>query len=67
MERFLAQVAGWPRPITAYMGVNTMYVRDDVVRRCIAEHPRLSLNEVYRQRHLPSGIYILRNDAGARA
>ncbi|MBL8863784.1 MAG: methyltransferase [Planctomycetes bacterium] len=58
---FLEAVAARGNPVTAYLAMNTLFVKGDAVRALVAKEPGLEYLETIRSRLLPIELHVLRN------
>jgi release factor glutamine methyltransferase len=66
IARFLSQLAALSRPVVAYLGINSSHVARDLMRKRIADQPKLALCEEYRHGLLPVSVYAIGTSPGLR-
>jgi hypothetical protein len=60
-------VAQRGNPVTAYLAMNTLFVKNDQVRALVAKEPGLEYVETIRCTLLPIELHVLRNKRAASA
>jgi methylase of polypeptide subunit release factors len=58
---FLKAVAARPNHVTAYLAMNTLFVKGDVIRAMVAKEPGLRYRETITSRLLPIDLHVFEN------